>query len=153
MNYLIFNSVFNGGAPIDSGAKSLILYDISNHNLNRADYQFLDYFILDTLSRSETKTQNIFSKYIAYQYLFRNEPDNKNSLALASALLINEKDGNQRYGVELKHLQGKIATGFLYNNSDWYFQIAAEVSTLEYKAANSVLPYHRYASLQMGKKF
>lgn len=153
LNYLIFNSVFNGGAPIDSGAKSLILYDISNHNLNRADYQFLDYFILDTLSRSETKTQNIFSKYIAYQYLFRNEPDNKNSLALASALLINEKDGNQRYGVELKHLQGKIATGFLYNNSDWYFQIAAEVSTLEYKAANSVLPYHRYASLQMGKKF
>ena len=97
--------------------------------------------------------QNIFSKYIAYQYLFRNEPDNKSSLALASALLINEKDGNQRYGVELKHLQGKMATGFLYNNAGWYFQIAAEVSTLEYKAATSVLPYHRYASLQMGKKF
>ncbi|HMW58947.1 MAG TPA: DUF2219 family protein [Leptospiraceae bacterium] len=152
-NYLIFNSIFNGGPTIDRDVRDAILRDILTSGMNAADYPLAPFFAYDTLFRKPQKPQSVLTKYLAYVYLFQGRPLSAENLVAATALLWNERDGSRRYAVQPRHVQGRFSIGMVFNRPGWFLQAGATISSLEYHSDSGVTPFHRYATLQFGTRF
>ncbi|WP_411822783.1 lipid A-modifier LpxR family protein [Leptospira sp. 'Mane'] len=153
LNYLIFNSIFNGAPVPNDGLKLLLLQNLNESNSNLSNYPGVEYFVYETLFRNPTKGASAYSKILAYQYLNSSETLTEENLLVTALLMYNETNANKTYSVPLKRIQGKISTGFVYQTPGWFFQMGLEVSSLEYFAGDGLLPYHRYMSVQTGMKF
>nr|WP_167884459.1 lipid A-modifier LpxR family protein [Leptospira ilyithenensis] len=153
LNFLIFNSIFNGAPVPNEGLKLLLLQNLNEPNSNLSNYSGVEYFVYDTLYRNPTKGVSPYSKILAYRYLNSNEASGNDSMLITALLLYNETNASKTYSVPLRRVQGKFSTGFVYQTPDWFFQVGLEVSSLEYIAGSGLSPYHRYMGIQLGTKF
>ncbi|WP_135354871.1 lipid A-modifier LpxR family protein [Leptospira kobayashii] len=153
LNFLVFNSIFNGAPVPNDGLKLLLLQNLNESNSNLSGFPGVEYFVYDTLFRNPTKGASAYSKILAYRYLNSNESSGEDSMLITALLLYNETNASKTYSVPLRRVQGRLSTGFVYQTPDLFFQMGVEISSLEYVAGNGLLPYHRYLSVQMGTKF
>lgn len=153
MKFLVFNTIFNGASVPGDGLKLAILETIFNPNFNRTKYPGVEYFFYDTLFRDETTGVSIFSKLLAVQYFYSNGVSRPETDLITAFILYNDQNAEKTYHVDLRRFQGRISTGYVFQNQSWFFQAGLEVSSIEYKASDGVPAYHRYTSFQLGKKF
>ena len=153
MNFLIFNTIFNGATVPDNGLKLALLQTLASPDFDSAKYPGLGYFLYDTLFRDQSKGISVFSKLLAFQYFYSNGVTDEESRLATILLLSNEQNAKSAYHVDLQRMQGKLSTGFVYQSPTWFFQLGLELSTLEYRAPEGVYPIHRYTTVQIGRKF
>ncbi|WP_167836889.1 lipid A-modifier LpxR family protein [Leptospira ryugenii] len=153
INYLIFNSIFNGASVPNEGLKFSILKSLLDSNIDQSKYPGLNYFLYDTLFRNETKGLSVYSRFLAYQYFYNGNLNSEETKLISLLLLTNESNAKKVYHVDLQRFQGKLSFGFMFQNVDWFMQFGVELSSFEYRATESTLPFHRYTSFQLGKKF
>jgi|JI8StandDraft_1071087.scaffolds.fasta_scaffold04307_4 hypothetical protein len=153
MRFLIFNSIFNGASVPGNGLKLMILETILNNKLDTTKYPGLEYFLYDTLFRDQTTGISVYSKFLAVTYLYSNGISQPEANLIAAIILYNDQNSNRSYHVDVKRFQGRISTGYVFQNPGWFFQMGLEISSLEYVTSEGVSSYHRYTSFQLGKKF
>lgn len=153
MEILVFNSIFNGAPVPDRGLRLSILQSLISSNTTSAEYPYLEYFLYETLFRDRAEGISLGAKFLAYQYFYNSTVPNQQSNLVILALLFNEENQNQSYRVETRRWQGKLSTGVVFQNQDYFVQGGIEVSSLEYKSELGLLPVFYYTSLQCGKKF
>ncbi len=153
IKFLIFNTIFNGATVPGDGLKLSIIETVLNSNFDRSKFPGLEYFFYDTLFRDETKGVSIFSKILAIRYFYSNGISQPETNLITAFIIYNEQNANKTYEVDIRRIQGRISTGYVYQCPGWFFQVGIEISSIEYFAGDGVPPFHRYASVQLGKKF
>ncbi|MCZ8155844.1 MAG: DUF2219 family protein [Leptospira sp.] len=153
LNFLVFNTIFNGASVPEGGLKIYLLQSLIESNIDYNRYPGLAYFLYDTLFRDRTTGVSSYSKLLAYQYFFTNGITDADSTLLTAIVLYNDSNSSQTYKVDLNRWQGRFSTGYVYQTPEWFFQLGLEITSLEYKGSAGVTPFHRYTSIQIGKKF
>lgn len=153
LNYLIFNSIFNGAPVPDLAFKITVLQEVFWSDFKKENYPGIEFFVYDTLFRDPTQGASIFTKLLAYQFFFRNAVPQSDAALITVLLLYNEDNATKSYRVDLQRWQGKISTGFFYQNDLFFSKFGIEVASLEYKVEDGTIPFHRYTSIQLGTFF
>lgn len=153
LNFLIFNTLFNRGAMPGDQLKLFLLESLRVSRVNSGEYPLLEWFVYDTLFRNSTKGISDLSKFLAISYLNAEAPNTQKTLFLMALFYYNELNSDKNYSVPLRRFQGRFQMGFMYQSYDFFSSLGLEIESLEYYAGPNILPFHRYMSLQVGKKF
>jgi hypothetical protein len=153
VNFLIFNTIFNGAQVPENGLKLPILQTILDSKIDLSKYPGIELFLYDTLFRDQTTGVSIYSKLLAYRYFFSSAVSQPETNVITLLLLYNEQNSDKTYHVDVRRIQGRFSTGYVYQSPGWFFQVGIELMSLEYSGAEGVSPFHRYSTVQLGKKF
>ncbi|TGN08703.1 lipid A-modifier LpxR family protein [Leptospira ilyithenensis] len=149
--FLIFNTLFNAGNPISNDLSLLIARDLTPISDYKFRYPTIEYFLLETLLNEGLPSRT--ARSLAYSYLLGDGTNLNNNLIVASKIFLQNSEGSKHYAVPIRNFQGKLTLGFALQRPDWFIQLAAEISTLDYIPSADISLVHRYASLQAGLKF
>lgn len=106
LNYLIFNSIFNGAPVPDLIFRLTVLQEVSRPDFKKENYPGIEFFVYDTLFRDSTQGASVFSKLLAYQFFFRNAIPQTDATLITLLLLYNEENAPKSYKVDMQRWQG-----------------------------------------------
>lgn len=153
MNYLIFNTVFNGAEDIEKVFKTILLKNIADQWDSLPENARI--LAVYSLFRPQGGKQPSFMRYYAYEILsqFILDPRQREQLLELLREEVEYRE-NKTYIADLKRPVGFVRAGFVsVSSSGFLVSINYNFQTVDFISASGLPKQHQWLGFQLGKVF
>lgn len=153
INYLLFNTIFNGAEDIEQAFKTILLKNIADQWDSVPDNARA--LAIYSLFRPQGGKQPAYIRFYAYEILSQYILDPKQREALLEILREEiEFRENKTYIADLKRPVGFFRAGFVsVSSSGFLFSINYNYQTIDFISAKGLPQQHQWLGFQLGKVF
>ncbi len=153
MQFLVYNTLFDGGRTIDPNVRDLVASSLLTGAENYDPVSL--WFISKTLGRKNGEPLDPVAKFIAYRIMNNNSAmtlDDLVSYTIYSTLFQKSRPG-QTYTVEPRRFYGTLRVGAVFQYGDFSLLTAVAVRSAEFFQGGFLPEEQRWFTLQLSTRF